>query len=79
MNQPKYERRHYQDVAQILRAAYQWEHEQTNLEDFAAEHAITKIRESFERLFATDSPDTFDLEKFRHATTTGGLTCGHFY
>ncbi len=63
MTQPKYQRRHYQDVAQILRAARQ------DLSVGYDQYAIDKVRESFERLFQTDSPDAFDLEIFRHEAT----------
>ncbi len=62
MRQPKYQRRHYQDVAQILRTEYQ------RVYDFEyqdAERTVDMIRKSFERLFQADSPDTFDLERFR--------------
>ena len=73
MTQPKYQRKHYQDVAQILRAAYQWEDESCGWtpDDPRMWQAVDKVRESFERLFQTDSPDTFDLKRFRHAATGG--------
>lgn len=65
MTTRRYECRHYQDVAQILRAEYQRVYDYESLDP---ERTIDMIRVSFERLFTNDNP-AFDLAKFRHAAT----------
>ena len=58
MTNPKYSRWYYQQVAQILKAG-----------KVEGADGVTHIQAHFERVFAADAPDTFDLDKFRQAAT----------
>lgn len=59
MTPPKYSRRHYEDVAEILKGAYQV----TPIKRWSA---VEYIQLTFEDLFRGDNP-RFDLERFRKA------------
>ena len=59
----KYTRQHYEDVAEILKGAYQARHTQEWL-------TIEYIQRRFEELFTSDNP-RFDLERFRKAAEEG--------
>ena len=59
----KYTRQHYEDVAEILKGAYQALHSHEWL-------AIEYLQDQFEGLFKEDNP-RFDLERFRKAAEEG--------
>ena len=59
----KYTRQHYEDVAEILKGAYQ-------IEPMGGWPPIEYIQRRFQELFTKDNP-RFDLERFRKAAEEG--------